>query len=68
MAESGTVFHASGVYMFEAVGRASRHMSGGTMGGTAANHVVQLQSAEVTKIGIGAVLYGDYVFYVVRGD
>ena len=68
MAESGSPFHASGTYMFEAVGRASRHMSGGTMGGSAANHVVQLQSEEVTKIGIGAVYYGDYVFYVVRGD
>lgn len=68
MAESGSPFHASGVYMFEAVGRASRHMFGGTMGGSAANHVVQLQSEEVTKIGIGAVYYGDYVFYVVRGD
>jgi uncharacterized protein YkwD len=68
MAESGEPFHASGVYMFEAVGRASRHMSGATMGGAAANHVVQLQSAEVTKIGIGAVYCGDYVYYVVRGD
>lgn len=68
MAESGSVFHASGVYMFEAVGRASKHMSGSTMGGAAANHVVQLQSAEVTKIGIGAVYCGDYVYYVVRGD
>lgn len=68
MAESGSAFHASGVYMFEAVGRASNHMPGGTMGGSAANHVVQLQSAEVTKIGIGAVYCGDYVYYVVRGD
>lgn len=68
MAESCSPFHASGIYMFEAVGRASRHMSGGTMGGSAANHVVQLQSEEVTKIGIGAVYYGDYVFYVVRGE
>ncbi len=68
MAESGTTFHASGGYVFEAVGRASRYMSGTTMGGAAANHVVQLQSAEVTQIGIGAVYYGDYVFYVVRGS
>ncbi len=68
MAESGLPFHASGVYMFEAVGRASRHMPGGAMGGSAANHVVQLQSEDVTKIGIGAVYYSDYVFYVVRGD
>ncbi len=68
MAESGTAFHASGGYVFEAVGRASRYMSGTTMGGAAANHVVQLQSEEVTKIGIGAVYYGDYVFYVVRGS
>ena len=68
MAESGTAFHASGEYVFEAVGRASGYMSGTTMGGAAANHVVQLQSAEVTQIGIGAVYYGDYVFYVVRGS
>ncbi|GEM_PF-5119635 len=68
MAERGTAFHASGGYVFEAVGRASRYMSGTTMGGAAANHVVQLQSAEVTQIGIGAVYYGDYVFYVVRGS
>ncbi len=68
MAESGSAFHASGGYVFEAVGRASRYMSGTTMGGAAANHVVQLQSEEVTKIGIGAVYYGDYVFYVVRGS
>ena len=68
MAESGTAFHASGGYMFEAVGRASRYMSGTTMGGSAANHVVQLQSAEVTQIGIDAVYYGSYLFYVVRGD
>lgn len=31
MAESGTAFHASGGYVFEAVGRASRYMSGTTM-------------------------------------
>ena len=68
MAESGSPFHASGGYVFEAVGRASRYMSGTTMGGTAANHIVQLQSEEVTQIGIGAVYYGDYVFYVVRGN
>ena len=68
MAESGSVYHSSGSYMYEAVGRASSHMSGGTMGGSAANHVVQLQSAEVTSIGIGAVFYGDYVYYVVRGN
>ena len=68
MAESGTAFHASGGYVFEAVGRASRYMTGTTMGGAAANHVVQLQSEEVTKIGIGAVYYGDYLFYVVRGS
>ena len=68
MAESGSPFHASGGYSFEAVGRASRYMSGTTMGGTAANHVVQMQSEEVTQIGIGAVYYGDYVFYVVRGN
>ena len=68
MAESGEVYHASGIYMFEAVGRASKHMPGATMGGAAANHVVQLQSDEVTKIGIGAVYYGDYVFYVVSGN
>ena len=68
MAESGTAFHASGGYVFEAVGRASSYMSGTTMGGAAANHVVQLQSSEVTQIGIGSVYYGDYVFYVVRGS
>jgi len=68
MAESGTAFHASGGYVFEAVGRASRYMTGTTMGGAAANHVVQLQSSEVTQIGIGAVYYGEYVFYVVRGS
>lgn len=68
MAESGTAFHASGGYVFEAVGRASSYMSGTTMGGAAANHVVQLQSAEVTQIGIGAVYNGNYVFYVVRGS
>ena len=68
MAESGSAFHASGAYMFEAVGRASNHMPGGTMGGSAANHVVQLQTAKVTKIGIAAVYCGDYVYYVVRGD
>jgi len=68
MAESGSAYHSSGSYMYEAVGRASSHMSGGTMGGAAANHVVQLQSAEVTSIGIGAAFYGDYVYYVVRGD
>lgn len=68
MAESGNPFHASGIYMFEAVGRASKQMPGATMGGAAANHVAQLQSDKVTQIGTGAVYYGDYLYYVVRGD
>ena len=68
MAESGEVFHASGIYMFEAVGRASKHMPGATMGSSSVAHVVQLKSEEVTQIGIGAVYYGDYLYYVVRGD
>lgn len=68
MAESGSIFHASGIYMFEAVGRASKVMPGATMGSAAVAHVTQLKSDAVTQIGIGAVYYGDYVFYVIRGD
>jgi uncharacterized protein YkwD len=68
MAESGSVFHASGTYMYEAVGRASKHMPGATMGSSAVAHVVQLKSDAVTQIGIGAVYYGNYLYYVVRGD
>ncbi len=68
MAQSGSVFHASGIYMFEAVGRASSYMPGATMGSAAVAHVAQLKSDAVTQIGIGAVYYGDYFFYVIRGD
>ena len=68
MAESGSVFHASGIYMYEAVGRASNHMPGATMGSSAVAHVVQMKSEEVTQIGIGAVYCGSYLYYVVRGN
>ena len=68
MAESSSVFHASGTYMYEAVGRASKHMPGATMGSSAEAHVVQMKSEEVTQIGIGAVYCGSYLYYVVRGN
>lgn len=68
MAESGEVFHASGTYMFEVVARVNKVMPGATMGSAAVAHVTQLKSEEVTKIGIGAVYYGNYLYYVVRGD
>ena len=68
MAKSGSSFHANGMYVYEAVGKVSKYMPGEIMGGTAANHVVQLQSNNVTEIGIGAVFYGDYIFFVVRGE
>ncbi len=68
MAENGSVFHASGTYMYEAVGRASKYMPGATMGSSAVAHVVQMKSEEVTQIGIGAVYCGSYLYYVVRGN
>jgi hypothetical protein len=67
MAESGSPFHASNPGGCEAVGRVSDAMPGSTVGSTAVTHVGQLATADVTKIGIGAVYCNGYLYFVVRG-
>lgn len=67
MAETGSPFHDSNPGGCEAVGRVSDAMPGSTVGSTAVTHVGQLATADVTKIGIGAVYCNGYLYFVVRG-
>lgn len=67
MATKGQSFHSSNVVGCEGVSRNHYSMPAGTLGAAMVAHVGQLASVDVTRIGIGVVYYGDYLFVVIRG-
>lgn len=67
MAKTGKAYHSSNPGGCESVGMHNKVIPAGTIGSSAVSHVQQLKWEETTRIGIGIVYYGNYVFVVIRG-
>lgn len=67
MAKAGKAYHSSNPGGCESVGMHNKVIPAGTIGSSAVSHVQQLKWEETTRIGIGIVYYGNYIFVVIRG-
>lgn len=67
MAKAGKAYHSSNPGGCESVGMHNKVIPASTIGSSAVSHVQQLKWEEITRIGIGIVYYGNYVFVVIRG-